>query len=180
MDNAIIPECYVDTNLIETLVPPAKRNNWRGYNHQKGCGGVARTMKNEFSDRFALGIIDKDKLQVDYLNEFTQDINYGSLILHKHATRHHYIIQISPAIERFIFDNAASVGINVGDFDLPSDFQEFKKETKTENSKNNQRFKNLFKTLYQNGATDFVRLTAWVKYLKEENYKADWQILNSL
>lgn len=28
----IIPECYVDTNLIETLVPTAK-----GYNHQKGC-----------------------------------------------------------------------------------------------------------------------------------------------
>lgn len=27
-DNCIIPECYIDTNLIETLVPPS-----RGYNH---------------------------------------------------------------------------------------------------------------------------------------------------
>ena len=91
MDNAIIPACYVDTNLIETLVPPVKRNNRREYNHQKGCGGVAQTMKNEFSDRFALGIIDKDKQQLDYLKEFTQEIDWGSLVPHKHATRHHYI-----------------------------------------------------------------------------------------
>lgn len=27
-DNCIIPECYIDANLIETLVPPS-----RGYNH---------------------------------------------------------------------------------------------------------------------------------------------------
>ena len=39
----IIPECYVDTNLIETLVPTAK-----GYNHQKGCNNVVKVMKEKF------------------------------------------------------------------------------------------------------------------------------------
>ena len=29
-DNFIIPECYIDTNLIEALVPPQK-----GYNHNQ-------------------------------------------------------------------------------------------------------------------------------------------------
>jgi len=29
MDLAIIPECYIDTNLVETLVPPVGK----GYNH---------------------------------------------------------------------------------------------------------------------------------------------------
>ncbi len=57
MDNAIFPECYLDTNLIETIVPPVKRNNQQGYNHQKGCGTVSSRMKKQFADRFALGII---------------------------------------------------------------------------------------------------------------------------
>ena len=42
MDLAIIPECFVDTNLIETLIPPISQ-----YNHQKGCGTVTKVMKEK-------------------------------------------------------------------------------------------------------------------------------------
>lgn len=48
-DNFIIPECYIDTNLIEALVPPQK-----GYNHQKGCPAVAKCMMEKFGDKFAI------------------------------------------------------------------------------------------------------------------------------
>ena len=64
---SIIPECYVDTNLIETLVPP---KDGKGYNHRKGCPAVAKVMMEKFADRFALGIMDKDKKMVKYLEEF--------------------------------------------------------------------------------------------------------------
>jgi hypothetical protein len=104
MDEAFIPECYVDTNLLESLVPPQRQ-----YNHQKGCGTVTKVMKQRHIDRFAVGIIDKDKHEVDYLKEFDEVITRGSLILHKHKERHHYIIQIAPAIERFIKDCADEV-----------------------------------------------------------------------
>jgi hypothetical protein len=59
MDFHIIPECYLDTNLIETLVPP----EGDGYNHQMGCPNVAKKMTEgkALKDGFALGIIDKDK-----------------------------------------------------------------------------------------------------------------------
>lgn len=40
----IIPECYVDTNLVETLVCPA------GCNHQKGCNQVAKVMQEKFAN----------------------------------------------------------------------------------------------------------------------------------
>ncbi len=40
MDLSVLPECYVDTCLIETIVPPDKH-----YNHQKGTGTVAKKMK---------------------------------------------------------------------------------------------------------------------------------------
>ena len=61
IDLSIIPECYVDTNLIETIVPTVK-----GYNHQKGAGTVTRLMQSKLKDKFAVGIVDKDKKQCRY------------------------------------------------------------------------------------------------------------------
>lgn len=42
----IISECYVDTNLLETLVPTSK-----GYNHQKGCNNVVKTMQAKLTKK---------------------------------------------------------------------------------------------------------------------------------
>ena len=44
----IIPECYVDTNLISTLINAA-------VNHQKCCTKVTETLNKTFSDNFAVG-----------------------------------------------------------------------------------------------------------------------------
>ena len=63
MDKSIIPECFADTLLIETLVPTK-----RGYNHQRSCFKVESTMKGLNS--FDVGIIDKDKKQIRYLDKF--------------------------------------------------------------------------------------------------------------
>ncbi|KAA2238569.1 hypothetical protein F0L74_20305 [Chitinophaga agrisoli] len=177
MDEAVIPECFVDTNLIETLVPPVTR-----YNHQKGCGTVTMKMKKAFGDRFALGIIDKDKLEVDYLKEFIIVCETVSLILHRHrdAAKHHYIIQISPAMERFIMDGAAAVNISLSDFELPMTLEPFKKVSKSVLTKDDDRFKRLFRAMYQAGAEDMVRLARWVEYLKENRYEADLDVLKSL
>lgn len=169
MDLAVITECYVDTNLIETIAPP----NGKGYNHQKGCGTVTKVMKEYFADSFALGIIDKDKKQIDYLNEFTEVINAGSLLLHKHKTKQHYIIQINPVVETFIINNAEVVGISISDFNLPEDKELFKKESKKEQSKKDQRFKGLFKAIKNAGSADFLRLSQWVEYLRDTTYNAE-------
>ena len=175
MDQSVIPECYVDTNLIETLVPPNRQ-----YNHQKGCGTVTKVMKEKFADRFALGIIDKDKVTVDYLKEFDSLIQFGSLILHKHKTKSHYIIQIYRAIERFILDSAQQVGVNLADFDLPVDFNLLKKASKTLNSKSDQRFKSLFRQIRQEGSPQFEKLASWISYLKSHPYTINLDDLKKL
>ena len=138
MDLSIIPECNIDTNLIETLVPPITR-----YNHQKGCGTVAKVMKEDFADRFAVGIIDKDKVFLDYLKEFDEVTRRGNLELYKHREKHHYFIRISPAMERFIMTNAELAGLSLEKFGLPTKFEYFKKISKTVDSKNDHRFKRL-------------------------------------
>ena len=49
---AIIPECYVDTCLTETITACFDQ-----FNHQKGCGTVSRVLQNKFKDGFAVGIV---------------------------------------------------------------------------------------------------------------------------
>ncbi len=166
MDLAIIPECYIDTNLVETLVPPVGK----GYNHQHGCGTVTKVMKARLADGFAVGIIDKYKREVDYLQQFNILLSSGSLLLHKHKTRHHYIIQIAPAVKRMIFSNAAAANINTEDYDLPSNFEAVQKISKTQTSNKDNRFKKLFKVLKTAQAATFKNLEAWIRYLKYKTF----------
>jgi hypothetical protein len=175
MDLAVIPECFVDTNMIETLVPPVKQ-----YNHQKGCGTVTKVMQERFSDSFAVGVIDKDKQEVKYLNSFEVICLKDNLILYKHKTRHHYIIQICPAMEQFILQNADAVGLALTDYGLPAQLDQLKKETKSTISKNDPRFKKLFKDLLKNEAQGVTTLKAWISYLKEHTYQVDIQVFKKL
>ncbi len=84
----IIPECYIDTNLVETLVCTA------GCNHQKGCNQVAKIMQKKFADRFAVGIIDADKRRPSYFSEFREIASSEHLKLFRHPNRPHFIILV--------------------------------------------------------------------------------------
>ncbi|PXV69208.1 hypothetical protein CLV62_101477 [Dysgonomonas alginatilytica] len=171
----IIPECYVDTNLIETLVPP---KDGKGYNHKKGCPAVAKVMIEKFADRFALGIMDKDKKTVKYLEEFDLIVNTNSLYLHKHKTRHHYIILINPATERFVLNSAKELSISLSQFGLPDNLEELKQITKPETSKNNANLKSAFRALKD--APDFMILKSWVKYMRDNTFSTDTEELKKI
>ena len=60
-DLYIIPECFVDTSLVESLL------DTEGVNHQKGCNMVAGLMNGKYSDGFAVGVIDFDKKRHPYM-----------------------------------------------------------------------------------------------------------------
>lgn len=177
MDLSIIPECYIDTNLIETIVPSAK-----GYNHQKGCGTVARLMKRKFHDMFAVGIIDKDKRLIKYLEEFKIEIESENLQLfrHKDLKRHHYMIVINPAIERWILTNVEQASISLKDFDIPTEFEEFKKITKRITSKKDEKLKKLFIELKKCNPINVAILSKWIEYLKAKRYEVDLEKLRAI
>ena len=52
----VLPECYVDTNLIEYLLDA-------GVNHQHCCSKVVGQLNTTFANSFAIGIIDKAKFR---------------------------------------------------------------------------------------------------------------------
>jgi hypothetical protein len=173
MDKSIMPECYADTLLIEMLVPSKV-----GYNHKFGCFKVEAEMKlGKLKDRFALGIIDNDKNQIKYLSEFEEiDKVEGSLILwrHKKKERHHYLIQICPALERWILNICEGEGINVAEFGLKDDLDGFKEFSKSRRSLNEKSLMGLFGEVCQKTENINIRkLKFWITMLKAENYKVD-------
>lgn len=172
-DNFIIPECYIDTNLIEALVLPQK-----GYNHQKGCPAVAKCMKEKFGDSFAVGITDKDKRELKYLEEFNLLANNENIYLYRHRAKPHFIIQVSPAVEVFIMNAAAELGVELKEYQIPSNLEGMKKETKKIDAKSSVKYRNLFKALKK--APTFQKLANIVMYLKDNKYNADEKVLCGL
>jgi len=171
MDNHIIPECYLDTNMMESLLPTNK-----GYNHQKGCHTVAKVMQEKFGDKFAVGIIDKDKITPVYLKQFKQLVAKYNVELYKHPIKHHYLI-LHPVIEDWLVYECEQVNLLMKDYNLPNNTYELEKHSKPVTSKNDERFKRLFKALKKNNAQGITLLFEWTDYLINNPYNADETIL---
>lgn len=169
INDHIITECYVDTNLIETLCPP----NSSGYNHQKGNSKVAKVMKEKFVDDFCIGLVDKDKKELDYLLEFECVYESEDMLLHKHKNRHHYIIQIVPAIEKWMLKQAKEADIELATFNIPTDLKELIKKSKSATtSKYDKDFKGLFTQFLVQEIPTVMKLKKWIDYLKDKNFHA--------
>lgn len=166
-DLYIVPECYVDTNLVESLLTTD------GVNHQKGCYAVAKAMKSRsLNDTFAVGVIDFDteKTQPTYVSEFVEIAHTQHLFLLKHNCKPHYLVMVKPAMDQFILDCAEDQGVNMSDFGLSSDLEGFKKQTKTVDSKYDIRFKNLFKAIRRN--VEITSLHNILNYMKKYRYQS--------
>jgi hypothetical protein len=173
MDLHVIPECYIDTKLIKALVPPQTK-----YNHQKGCPNVVKVMQERFKNDFAVGIIDRDKKELAYVKQFDLVIEIpDTLQLFKHKDENHYLIFICPAVEKWIIASASEANLLLSDYELPTDFINLTKITKTSKSENNDEFssnfRDLFKALRVENPSNVAVLRFWIEYLKENPYQAD-------
>ena len=172
-----MPECYADTLLIETLVPTKS-----GYNHKFGCFNVEAEMKHgKLKDKFAVGIIDKDKTIIGYLVEFEEiDKVEGSLILwrHKKREKHHFVIQICPALERWVLEVCDVENIDIHGLGLSSDLEGLKKFSKTRKSIEDKSLMALFREIsLRENNVNVRKIKAWVTLLKEKNYQVDIKAL---
>lgn len=160
----IIPECYIDTNLVETLVC------YGGCNHQKGCNQVAKIMQEKYADRFAVGIIDADKRQPSYLNEFNQIASSSHLDLLRHRVRPHYIIRVQPAADGFILACVQTSQLDMAEYGLSPVLKEFTSQTKNVMSNKDLRFKQLFKALKT--TREFLLLQSLLEYFVNNTYNS--------
>ena len=159
----VLPECYVDTNLIQYLMHGT-------VNHQRSCNKVVGTLKRSFSNRFAIGIIDKDKVEVGYLAECDAIVNSEHLCVLKHRVLPHYLITISPAVDGFLLDCAKEQGVSLKDYQLPSDLKEFTKQTKKITANKNPSIRNLIIAIKNN--KEIIALGKTLRYLQEAKYES--------
>ncbi len=158
MDNHIVPECYIDTMLVQTLVPPEKNSR---YNHQHGCFAVSNEMElYGLKDKFAVGIIDNDKKKAKYLSKLIEIDNIeNALKLYKHKKISQYFIEINPAMEVWILQVCEQEKIDiVADFNLPGNLKELKRITKAETSGKDKRFISLFLRFSESGNRSVMKL----------------------
>ncbi|MBS1916631.1 MAG: hypothetical protein JST87_10135 [Bacteroidetes bacterium] len=168
MEGYIVPECYFDTVLVKSVLYDKAI-----VNHKKGCNNVAKAMRDgKLKDQFAVGIIDKDKNELDYLNEFVE-YNYEKMNLFKHNTKPHFIIQLCPALERWILSVCEEANINIEDYGLPNNMERLKKITKSELADETLELRNLCNALVSSESSTISRFARWISYLKENKYQTD-------
>ncbi len=172
-NKCIIPECYIDSCLIEVLLVADKDY----VNHHKGNGKVANEMQDKFNDDFCLGIIDEDKEQLDYLKFFEEKKATDFLKLWKHTEKHHYIIQIRPVIEKWFLRICNENDINLSDFNLPTDLKSLLKITKAMSSRKDKKFIKLFKQMKTKNCQPVIELKNWIEYLKANKYNSNLDLL---
>lgn len=163
-DLYIIPECYVDTALVESVLKTD------GVNHQKGCFTVSVIMEGKFVDSFAVGVVDYYKRRPAYLNGFVEIASSSHLVLVRHKAKPHFVIFVKPAMDGFVLSCAEELGVKMEDFELPSDLKAFTRETKTITTQEDKRFKNLFRHLRD--ASEMKMFSNVLNYLKDKRYAA--------
>lgn len=168
-----IPECYLDTALVEVLL-----NRGNAVTHSKGNSSVIAKM-NKMLDSFAVGIIDQDKVVLKDLAQFKieERLSKQYLKLFKHPKRQHYIIQICPAIEEWIINQCEKGNIIPSDHGLPNDKKGMVK-MKDITQRNDIRFKKLFKEMSINNNCDEIQeMLRWLTFFKDHNYQTNLDLL---
>lgn len=141
--HSFMPECFLDTNLVEVLL-----NCNNTVSHKKGNSTTLEAMyQPKLADRFIVAVIDEDKVKLKKLEEFSRvdRLCKAGLKLYKHPKRKHFVIQLSPAVERWTLNQCNLAGIDLTIYGLPNDIRELKK-MKSVTQRGDQRFKNLLGT----------------------------------
>jgi len=138
-----IPECHADTALVRFL-----SGDFPNIDHESGIGNVVNNFKTVKDQRFRLvGVVDDDRRKPPYLDDFQIIQSSDNVSLQKKPSAEHYIIVIKPAFEKFLLNDAESVGISLADFNLPASLKPLCKETKKPQIEKNEDFLNLLSKL---------------------------------
>lgn len=162
-ENIVVPECYVDTNLMNVLVGKA-------CNHKKGCTNVCKVLDEKLQDQFAIAVIDRDKKEPASVQNYELIAQNQFLMVSKHRQRPHYLIHICPAIEEFILVAAAELKVDLAEYGLPTDRDQLKQKTKTVTAKEDEKFARLFRSL--RSASNIRCLDELLQYLLSNKYDA--------
>ncbi len=131
---------------------------------QNGNSGIAKAMRSQQKKfhKVIVGITDMDKKNIpDYFSHFIKESDPDDIILKRYPESNQYLIFLCcPAIENWLLQAAASVGVEPEDFQLPSKLKEFCRLSKSQNVLKDRNFMDFIREIKKREAMPF-------KYLKE-------------
>jgi hypothetical protein len=170
-----VPECYFDTVLFKKILETNKR-----LKHTKGCNNVVNRFriingkKGDLYDSFGVGMVDKDKKDLDFLYECEELINEQNFILWKHKERSHFIIQLNPPLEKWVIEILRSDKKSVGDFGYPANLKKLKAALKDDiDNENNERLNLFVDAILSSSNPAIEKLKKILLHLKDKNYQID-------
>ncbi len=170
-----IPECFLDTALVEVLLECSNAAN-----HKKGNSTVIKMMgEQRMGGNFIIAVIDDDKVKVKELEEFDKikRLWQKGLKLFKHPAKSHFIIQLSPAIEQWLLNECNKGKVDLTYYGLPTDLRGLK-SMKGLSQRKDERFKKLFRAMLKNDKCDeIIELKRWLVFFRENNYKTNIDLL---
>ena len=168
----IVPECFVDTNLVQILM------QINGVNHQNNCGQVTNVMMTKFKDKFAIGVVDHDKRQSNYSKACVEIASSNEITLCKHPDAHHYLIKINHVMENFILNSAKNANIDLKAFGVPDDLEGLKNITKNKDCLDNPDLRRALKAV--SSSNEMQLLTEVLLYLQGHTYHSKNEELVSI
>lgn len=165
-----VPECFFDTVLLKKLLQTNKR-----LIHRKGCNNVVNDLNSKrLIELFAVGIIDKDKRELDYLKRCIVLYEANNIILWKHKERLQFVIQLNPPIENWVITILNESGLRIEDFGYSRNFKTFKKQIKDDiDYENDNRLNNLVNAVIKTDCETIKKMKSFLLYLKAKNYQTD-------
>lgn len=173
----VIPECYIDTYLVAFLLQADR------VNHQHSCNKVTGTM-NMKADVFCVGIVDYDKAKKDIYHQHWTLLANGTekklhMLFFKHQTEPHYLIAISPAMEKYVLTCAEDLKVDLSALGLPSNLDEFRHLTKNGKlTPKDIRFKRLFKAIEKHpNVSTLQKILQYLITYKHNSLESDIQAI---
>ncbi|MBX3253080.1 MAG: hypothetical protein KF862_02975 [Chitinophagaceae bacterium] len=170
-----MPECFLDTNLVEALL-----NKPYTVNHKKGNSNIIKAMEEKrLKDSFVVALIDDDKVKVKALESYKKvdRLWRTTMKLFMHPERKHFVIQVSPAIEKWIMKECEKGKINMEEFGLPGNLGGLRR-MKGLAQRNDSQFRELFKMMIAAEACDeIIEMKRWLIFFRDNNIQTNIDLL---
>lgn len=165
-----IPECYFDTVLLKKILQTNKR-----LMHRKGCNNVMRDLESErLKSLFAVALVDKDKTELNYLKTCKVLYDAEKIILWKHESRNHFIIQLNPPLEKWVLEILIENNLKIEDFGYSPNYKKLKREIKADiDDESDEKLNKLLNAIIKTDCSTIKKIRAFLIYLKEKNYSVD-------
>lgn len=172
-----VTECFFDTVLLKRLI-----DTDNAVIHRRGCNNVVNELrKGSLKDSFAVALVDKDKRELNYLDECDLVREDDGFLLYKHSIKSHYIIQLFPPLEQWILEVLKETAVAIETFGFPENPVLLKKAIKFEiDSESNARLKKLIRVISKAQVARVQSLRRVLQYLEIKKYQVDIKELKNV